>query len=337
MRRSWVIAVCAAGLVAPGSALAAGGPVPPVQGGQGISTTGSPVSYVAVAAGGNTRIERREGGTVQRGRVLDGHYGVPGAAYDGSTTGLSADGRTLVLARITRTYPPKSTRLLVLDTQTLAVRNRINLPGFLAVDAISPGGATLYVLRYRNANLVHYDVLALDVPSGQLRGKPIMDPREPDEKMGGIPLARTMSADGRWAYTLYTGEENFVHALDTETAQARCIDLPAGDFSSAGLRLDGNRLHVGAAATIDLQTFALATAPGVATPTPTPTPRATPTPAPAKDDGGVTWPAIALGVAVLGGLGLLARRLRAHPAAEPLEVEISHHVDADRTREKATH
>jgi hypothetical protein len=257
MRRSWVIAVCAAGLLAPGSASAAGGPVPPVQGAPGVTLNGGPMSYVAVAADGNTRIERREGGAVQRARVLDGHYGVPGAAYDGSTTGLSADGRTLVLARITHTYPAKSTRLLVLDTQTLAVRKRINVPSFLAVDAISPDGATLYVLRYRKPDFVHYDVLALDVQTGQLEGKPIMDPREPDEKMGGVPLSRTMSADGRWAYTLYTGEENFVHALDTEAAQARCIDLPGGDLSSAPLRLDGNRLHVGAVATIDLQTLAV--------------------------------------------------------------------------------
>ena len=48
----------------------------------------------------------------------------------------------------------------------------------------------------------------------------------PDEKMGGLPLSRTMSADGRWAYTLYTGgEETFVHALDTLKGQARCIDV----------------------------------------------------------------------------------------------------------------
>jgi hypothetical protein len=333
MRRSWAIAACAATLLVPGSALAAGGPVPPVQGGAGVSAPGSPVSFVAVRAGGNTRIERvdRGGGAIERSRLLDGHYGVPGAANDGSTTGLAVRGRTLVLARMTRTYPPKSTRLLVLDTQTLTVRKRIKLPGFLAVDAISPNGATLYVLRYRGAGFVHYDVLALDVQSGRLTGKPIMDPREPDEKMGGIPVARTMGDDGRWVYTLYTGDENFVHALDTVNGEARCIDLQGGDLSSAGLQLDGNLLHVTGAATIDLKTFALAKAP-----TPTPTPRATPTPAPAKDDGGVAWPAIVLGVAVLGGLGLLARRLRTHPAAEPFDVDLRHHADEGQTHEKAT-
>ena len=58
--------------------------------------------------------------------------------------------------------------------------------------------------------------MALDLRTGRLRGEPIMDPREPDEQMGGVPLTRTMSPDMRWVYTLYSGEHNFVHALDTK-------------------------------------------------------------------------------------------------------------------------
>src|SRR4051794_11396610 len=90
-------------MAAPAPALAAGGPVPPVQGGAGA---GSPVSgeygYVAVAAGGDTVVEaiRRPAGEVQRWRMLRGRWGIPGVTYDGATTGLSADGRTLVLAGI---------------------------------------------------------------------------------------------------------------------------------------------------------------------------------------------------------------------------------------------
>jgi hypothetical protein len=335
MRRSWVIAACGAGLLAPGSAFAAGGPVPPVQGGAGVSTPGGLVNYVAASAGRGTLVERvsRSDGTVGRTRFVSGHFGVPGAAYDGSTTGLSADGRTLVLAQITRTYPPKTTRLLVLDSRTLTVRRTITTRGFLAVDAISPDGSTLYVLRYPSADLVHYDVLALDVQSGRVRGKPIMDPRDPDEKMGGLPLSRTMSPDGRWAYTLYAGDKNFVHALDTQEGEARCIDLPGGDLSAAGLRLEGDTLRVGAVATVDLHTFALVKAPA----TPAATPRATPTPAPAKPaGGGVPWPPIALGLAALGGLGLLARRRRSRSAAEPIEVSLRQPVEADHTQEKAT-
>src|SRR5215218_10299264 len=136
MRRSWLIAACGAGLLVPTSAYAGGGPVAPVQGGAGVSTTGGTVNFVAVKAGRGTVVERvrRDGGEVERSRTIRGHFGVPGAAYDGSTTGLSADGSTLVLAKL----GTSRTRLLVLDTETLAVRKRISLPEFLSVDAISP-------------------------------------------------------------------------------------------------------------------------------------------------------------------------------------------------------
>src|SRR3954454_12244018 len=138
MRRSWVIAACAAGLLVPESAAAGGGPVPAVQGGAGVSTPGGDVNYVAVHAGRGTLLERvrSDGGAVERSRLLPGHFGVPGAAYDGSTTGLSADGRTLVLAENTVAH----TRLLVLDADRLVVRKRIELPEYVSVDAISPDG-----------------------------------------------------------------------------------------------------------------------------------------------------------------------------------------------------
>jgi dipeptidyl aminopeptidase/acylaminoacyl peptidase len=302
-------------------------------GGAGVSTWTGPVNYVAVSAGRDTVVERvtRDGGRVERTRVLSGHFGIPGAAYDGSTTGLSADGRTLVLAELPSRLT--TTRLLVLDTRNLRVRKHIALPGFLSVDAISPDGRTLYVLRYPKAQPggLTYDVMALDLRTGRLRGDPITDPREPDEKMGGIPLTRTMSPDGRWAYTLYSGDHNFIHALDTQEGTARCIDLPGGDLSAERLSLSGPTLLVGDAATIDLRTFALAKAPA----SPAATPRATPTPAPAKEGGGTPWVPVALGLAALGGVGVLTRRLRAD-RPEPVEISLRQHVDADRTQEKAT-
>ena len=45
--------------------------------------------------------------------------------------------------------------------------------------------------------------------------------------MRGNPLSRAVSADGRWAYTLYDGggTHPFIHALDTAHATARCIDV----------------------------------------------------------------------------------------------------------------
>src|SRR3954470_18626790 len=111
MRLSMVIAACAAGLLVPESAAAGGGPVPPVQGGAGVTAPGWQVNYVAVRVGRDTLLERvrRDDGAVERTRLIHGAYGVPGAAYDGSTTGLSADGSALVLAA-----RGGGTRLLVL-------------------------------------------------------------------------------------------------------------------------------------------------------------------------------------------------------------------------------
>ena len=48
MRLCSVIAAFCFGLVAPAAALGAGGPVPPMQDGNGITTPGSPFRYVAV-------------------------------------------------------------------------------------------------------------------------------------------------------------------------------------------------------------------------------------------------------------------------------------------------
>ena len=60
-----------------------------------------------------------------------------------------------------------------------------------------------------------------------------------------------MSADGRWAYTLYSSAQRpFVHALDTVGNTARCIDLDAltkrNDLFQMKLRLarGGEQLQI---------------------------------------------------------------------------------------------
>ena len=86
--------------------------------------------------------------------------------------------------------------------------------------------------------------------------------------MGGLPMTRAVSRDGRWAYTLYGGgTETFIHALDTVGRTAACIDLemlpPEADLSAVRLRVsrDGRRIDVREAgtlvATFDARTFAV--------------------------------------------------------------------------------
>jgi len=271
MRRGLLMTILGLGLALPGTALAAGGPVPAVQGGSGVSAPGGRFSFIALPAGRNTIVERvwHLSGIVDVRTRIAGSFGVPGAAYDGSTTGLSADGRTLILAQIPAIYPPSKTQLLVLDALTLRVEARITFPGYFTVDAIAPTGRWLYLLHYRTpvSNPFDYEVRVYDLVTRQLLAKPVVDPREPDEKMQGYPVTRTMSADGRWAYTLYgrISGTPFIHALDTAARSAYCVDLPASanaDLASAKLvLLSGSTLSVesqGAVlALMDRRTFAV--------------------------------------------------------------------------------
>jgi hypothetical protein len=292
----------------------------------------------AVAPGGTERLltrrvaadtvvtaVRRSDGRVLRSRRIPGRWSVPAVTLDGGTTGLSADGGTLVLARPTGDYPPASTRLAVLDARRLLVRRSIALQGFFTVDAISPDGRRLYVIQYAGDDVLDYRVRALDTRTGRLAARDVVDPREPDEQMGGLPMTRVMSRDGRWAYTLYGGgEETFIHALDTVGQSAACIDLdmlpPESDLSDVGLDVsdDAQRIHVRSGgnlvATVDARTFAVSAPGAVAATTPPPAPGAA-RHAIAASDGGFPWRTLlivgGLAAACTSGVVIARRRARA--------------------------
>jgi hypothetical protein len=320
MRRLlFIVCCCGLSLAAPAGADGAGGPVPPQQGGAGVSAPGSDLGFVATVVGRSTLVQRvRHGtGTVERFRLIDGSFGVPGVAYDGSATGLSADGGTLVLADAGRQMRTR-TRLVVLDARTLRPRARIVLPGFFTVDAISPDGRWMYVVHYTSAtDLNRYEVRAYDLRTRRLLAKPVIDPREPDEKMQGLPVTRVMSADGRWAYTLYQSLDGapFVHALDTAGRTAACIDLDDltnDDLSEARLVLAGGTLRVdgpgGPLALVDTRTFKVRGPAAAAAPRPP-----APAPAAARDDtggGDVPWELTLLALVPLVGLAVVSRRRR---------------------------
>ena len=149
----------------------------------------------------------------------------------------------------------------------------------------------------------------------------IVDPEEADEPMRGSPIARAMSHDGRWAFTLYddSGGHPFIHALDTVAASAKCIDLDqlAGFADLFSLRLvvapDGavvvrqpgqaRPLHV-----VDARTFEVRDA-------------APARPRAAQDErgGGPTgWLVVAAGLSLVGFIGVVraagARSARADTA-----------------------
>jgi hypothetical protein len=328
MRRVVVGVCCGLGLLAPAAAAADGGPVPPQQGGAGASTPGLDSRYYAVGVGNRTLVERVDHGVLSRWRVLPASLGVPGIAYDGSTTGLSADGRTLVLAHTVRTYPPTRTPLVVLDARRLRVRERITLPGWYTVDGISPDGRWLYLIHYTSRrDATRYEVRAYDLPGRRMIAKPVVDPREPDEAMRGISVTRAVSPDGRWDYTLYfrPSGEPFIHALDTAGRTARCIDLPGvstNDIAGARLQLGdgGATLHVveqgATVALVDTRTWKARRPAAVPSP-----PRRAPAAvaAHANAGGGASpWPFVAAGlaalVAIAGGVAVRRRRRASTPA-----------------------
>jgi hypothetical protein len=214
----------------------------------GVAAVDGVYRYVTLPAGSGTIVERvtREGGRVVASRFLHGGFTVPVVALNGTAGGLSHDGSTLVLIRPRTGFPRRSTPMLFLDTHRLAVRGRVTLPGDFSFDAISPDGRSIYLIHYQSkADPTKYEVRSLDVSSGRLRPHAVVDPRERDEQMQGYPLARAISPDGRWDYTLYGGTgKPFIHALDTTGNTARCVDLPwgpaDGDVYSMHLRLSGS-------------------------------------------------------------------------------------------------
>jgi hypothetical protein len=260
-----VILVGAFSLTASGAG-AGGGPVTIMFGGQGVLAPDGKVRYVALTTSRQTIVSvvRVRGGQVIRSRLLPGYLGVPVVGSDGTTDGVSADGRTLVLGSTPGIS--RSTRFAVLDTKSLRLR-WIKLRGSWSYDAISPDGSTLFLVEYLSTGPTPpYRVRAYDLESRRLLTRIIVDRVEKASVMYGEAVTRATSSDGRWAYTLYARPNNtpFVHALDTVRRQARCIFLPRsfvpGEQISLRLRLEaGGKLVVhnqrATVAVIDTATF----------------------------------------------------------------------------------
>jgi hypothetical protein len=235
-------------------------------------------------------IERR-GGRIDITRSVRQPLVVPAVAVNGDATGVSADGTTLVLARERRVFPQRRSAFAIFDANTLGPRGRVTLRGEFTLDAVSPDGSRLYFIEAKT--LTRYAVRAYDVAQRRLLPGAIVDPEEADEPMEGTPLARAMSPDGRWAYTLYdnNGTEFFIHALDTERGEARCIDLDGIEPEVNGLRVarDGTLTVMSAgevARRVELRPPRKSAAAG----------------------GGTGWTGVAAGVALLSPLAVAAAR-----------------------------
>lgn len=314
------LALVAVGLYA-GTARADGLPVLGIDVGDSGVTTPR-VRYVTLPLQGDTLVAQveREGGSVLKRRALRGRFTIPAVALDGSADGLSADGQTLVLIRPRVAFPRAETAFAILGAERLRLRGLVTLRGDFSFDALSPDGSLLYLIQYLSPrNPTRYQVRVCDVDAGRLLPDPVVDPSESADEMHGYPLTRTASSDGRWAYTLYdgNGKHPFVHALDTTSRTAHCIDLDALvglDLSNVGLNLGAGgealtvRVGPEPVAIVDTRTFEVAapTAPGLA-----------PAPAVSEPGGsGTPWPLVGAGVLLLGAAALavaLRRRRKLAP------------------------
>ena len=248
-----LLLVLAAALCAAPAAFADGIAPFATQGGPGVATPDGTVRFVALTAGTATNVIKIEthGGGVVNSTTVPGAFGVAVPTYASAGEGLSADGKTLVLADVVRSWPHERSSFVFLDPKSLRVRDRITLRGDFAFDALSPDGGRLYVIQHTDSNdTTRYVVRAIDVGSMRLLPGRIADKTQRGWVMAGYPLNRVTSADGRWVYTLYGNQGNvpFVHALDTVAGVAHCIGLPlrGGDQTNLilALRNGGRTLAV---------------------------------------------------------------------------------------------
>jgi hypothetical protein len=232
MRRLMFVPATMAALVVAHGAGAVGPSLPAIDGGSGITATNENVSYIARLAGSSTRIQERAHGRTVETTTIPGSWGIQLATLNGALSGLSPNGRVLVLTdnvQPTGSLRARS-RFAVIDTRTLTVNTTITLHGDFSVDALSPQGEMLYLIHHiSNADTTKYQVQAYNLQAGRLLPGVIADKSQAGWIMAGYPLTRITSRTGRFVYTLYRQDNNypFVHALDTIKHTAICVGLPA--------------------------------------------------------------------------------------------------------------
>ena len=183
---------------------------------------------VRVAQGTTTVVARRADttGTLRRA-VLVGRYRLPRAAPGDAIGGRALEGPVL----LERVDPPAGASIFaLLPTGLGGAKLRIALAGRWSFDAISPNGRRVYLIQHDvDGDPSHYAVRMYDVARRKLQKGRVADKRELDEEMSGTPIWRESGPDERWAYTLYERPRaaRFIHALDTTSGAAVCIDLPA--------------------------------------------------------------------------------------------------------------
>src|SRR4051812_14992988 len=149
--KALTIACLTALVAAPVSAAADGLPIDGIDAGPtGVTAPDAALRYVTLWGRTTTTVAsvHKDGGQIARSFVVTGQWTIPAVGVDGSPSGLSADGRTLVLIRPRPGFPRARTPLAVFGTSQLRRRAVINLKGDFSFDAISPDGRRAYLVHY---------------------------------------------------------------------------------------------------------------------------------------------------------------------------------------------
>jgi hypothetical protein len=201
-------------------------------------------SFVAARADGSRTALTRY--TLPSGRIVS--RGAVAGAY--RLAALAADGTRAVLADARPTSG--RTRFTIVGTSRWGVQRRVVLPGSYGVEALSPDGRRLFLIRYGSGG---YNLRVYDVRTRRLAFTPLAEGASGFLKMVGAAWTSLATRDGGWLLTLYIKPNGggFVHALDLRNAVGHCLDLPAGFADATSIRTaslalspDERRLYVAA-------------------------------------------------------------------------------------------
>lgn len=160
-------------------------------------------------------------GSNHRLQLVPGSWGLP-AAVAGQPEGIAWDGSRVVL--VSTDDPGRFVAVSVRGSRAapLVVAPR----GRFVYDGISVDGKQLFVTQLADAHgAAAYRIMRVDLASGRLDGKPIVDKLDGDDAMAGTPIARAAASD--FLYTVYArGTRPFVHALEGAGHFSLCLDLP---------------------------------------------------------------------------------------------------------------
>jgi sugar lactone lactonase YvrE len=178
-----------------------------------------------------TALDPSSGRTIAQTTVPTG-FALPSLGYQGPTAGLSPNGQWLALTDNGRAITGKLVTTFLVGASSLSSSFKtVRIEGDFAFDALSDTGQSLYLIQ-RMGDPNHYQVRLLDVASGTLQEKPVVDKREPGEPMNGIRGDSVADSRGQYVFTVYAREAGpFIHALPLDQPFAWCIDLPAKSAS----------------------------------------------------------------------------------------------------------